>query len=233
MPTNYSQLVSPLEVLNNYFFSLYPLVVKGILTFFVALVVFFLGWIIAWIIREVFSLILSKIKIKNWLQKVGLGHYVENFSWEENFSRILSDIAFWLVLIIFLMTSLDILGLRIINSFIQSFVSYLPQVISGGLVLLLGFIFGELVRKFLFGIMRGLDKKSAKGVSLFVKWVIIVFAVLAAFSQWGVARDIVNTLAFGIVIFIALGGGLAFGLGGQDIAKEFLQSFKNNLKQQD
>jgi hypothetical protein len=225
-----TQLIKPIEVLNNYFLSLYPLIINGILAFLVALIVFLIGWAIAWLFKEVVSFVLSKINLRGLLQKLNLDRYIENFAWEEKLHYLLGEVVFWFVLLIFLMSSLDILGLRIINAFIQDFLGYLPKAIAGGLILILGFVFGELVRKILVGVLRGLDRKSANGISTFIKWTIIVFAILAAFNQWGIAREIVNALAFGIVLFVALAGGLAFGLGGQDVAREFLENLRNKFK---
>lgn len=230
MSDNFSQKVNPLDVLNNYFFSFYSSFFNLIITIFSAVVIFLIGWIIAWAIKEVVSFVLARIKLKELFQSVGLGRYIEDFSWEERVNQILAEIAFWTVLIVFFMTSLEILGLQIINSFIRQVVNYLPRAISGGLVLALGFIFGDLVRKILYGILRGIDRKSANGVSVFVKWAIIVFAILTALNQWGIAPEIMTILAQGIVIFIAIAGGLAFGLGGQEIAREFLENVRDKFK---
>ncbi len=230
MPNNFPQTVTPLDILNNYFFSFYSSVFNSIITIFGAVVIFLLGWIIAWAIKEVVLFILSKLRLKDWLHKVGLGKYIEDFSWEDRLDQVLAEITFWTILVVFFMTSLDILGLQIISSFIRQVVNYLPRAISGGLILALGFIFGELVRKVLHGVLRGLDKRSANGVAIFVKWTIVVFAFLAAFNQWGIAPEVMNILAQGIVIFVAIAGGLAFGLGGQDVAREFLENIRNKFR---
>jgi small-conductance mechanosensitive channel len=77
--------------------------------------------------------------------------------------------------------------------------------------------------------LRGLEKKSASGVGVFIKWAIIVFSFLAALNTWGVAVEIVNTLVLGVVLFFALAGGLAFGLGGQETARDILESVSKDI----
>jgi hypothetical protein len=231
MPTYYSpQPATVISVLNNYFPSLVTSFLNGLVLLIVAIVVFLIGWLVAGVLREVVAFILSRVKFKEWLQAAGLGKYIEDFQWEERLDHILAEIVFWVVLLVFLMASLEVLGLQVVNSFIQNVVNYLPKAISGGLILVAGFILGEIVRKVLVGVLHGLDKKSARGVAIFVKWAIVVFAVLAAFNQWGIASEIVNILTMGVVLFVALAGGLAFGLGGQEIAREFLEDIKNKFK---
>lgn len=227
---NYQSGLTPVDAISNYFISLYPSIINSAISLFAAVIVFMVGWLVAIVVKLLLEYALSKIQIKEWLNKAGLGKYVEDFVWEERFDKILAQIVFYLILIVFLMTSFDILGLSIINSFIRDIVNYIPKAVTGGLILLAGFLFAELTRKVLVGALRGLEKKSANSVSVFIKWSIIIFAFLAALNQWGVAVDIINALFMGVVMFVALAGGLAFGLGGQEIAKEVLEDIRRHLK---
>jgi len=226
----YQQGLTPTEVLNNYLFSLYPSVINALLSLLAAVVVFLVGWLVAMFVKLALEFVLAKIQIKEWLNKAGLGKYIEDFTWEERFDKILAEIVFWVVLIVFLMTSFDILGLSTVNYFLRQVLSYLPRAIAGGLILLAGFLFGELTRKAITGVLKGLEKKSAHGISVFVKWAIIIFAFFAALNQWGVAVEIVNSLVMGVVLFVAIAGGLAFGLGGQEIAREILENVKRHFR---
>jgi hypothetical protein len=222
--------LTPLEVLNNYLLSLYPSLINAILAVIAALIVFFIGWIVAFFVKWVLEFVLSRIQIKEWFSRTGLDKYIEDFSWEDRLDKVLAEIAFWLILLVFLMTSFDILGFSTVNSFIREVVNYIPKAVAGGLILLAGFLFGELTRKAVSGILRGLEKKSAAGVGVFIKWAIVVFAFMAALNTWGVATEIVNTLAMGIVLFVALAGGLAFGLGGQEVAKDILENIRKHFR---
>jgi hypothetical protein len=224
------QISTPVDVLNNYFLSLYPSIINAFLSFVKALIVFFVGWLIAMLVRFVLEFILSKIQIKEWFRYAGLDKYIEDFTWEDRLDKVLAEIGFWIVLVVFIMTSFDILGFSTVNSFIGEIVNYIPKAVSGGLVLLAGFLLGELTRKALSGVLHGLDKRSAAGIAVFMKWIIIVFAFLSALNTWGVAVEVVNTLAMGIVLFVALAGGLAFGLGGQDIARDILENIRKHFR---
>jgi hypothetical protein len=52
---------------------------------------------------------------------------------------------------------------------------------------------------------------------------IIAFAVIIAINQIGIAANLVNTLFVGVVASVALAVGLAFGLGGRDVAAQLTQ----------
>lgn len=220
---------TPLEALNTYFSSLFPSLVDILLRVIGALVIFFVGWLVALLVRLAVEFLLRKINCEEIFRKLKIDQYFKDFTWEEKLDRVLAEIAFWVVFVVFLMVIFDLLGLQIVNTFIREILFYIPRAISGGLILLAGFLFGELAKKLIVGVFKGLEKKSAQLVAGFVKFVIVVFAILGAFSQWGVANEIVSSIAMGIVLFLALAGGLAFGLGGQETAREILENLKKRL----
>ena len=62
------------------------------------------------------------------------------------------------------------------------------------------------------------------------QWAISIFVILAVLNQLGVASDLIRILFTGIVAMIAIAGGIAFGLGGQDSARQVLEEFKKRIK---
>jgi len=67
-------------------------------------------------------------------------------------------------------------------------------------------------------------------VGAIVKWAVWIFALLAILGQLGIAPEIVQILVTGIVALIVIAGGIAFGLGGKDMAKESLEKLKEKLR---
>ncbi len=217
------------DILNTYFSSLIPSLFNVILSLIAALLVLIIGWVIAFLIKIFVDFILSKLTFKELCERLGIAKYFEDFKWEDGLHKILAEISFWIVFIVFIMVSFDILGLNIINQFLNDIVKYLPKAIAGGFILFFGFILGELTKKVLIGFLKGLEKKNADSVGSFIKGVVIVFAFLVALNVWGVNSDIINILMLGIVLFVSLAGGLAFGLGGQEIARDILENLRKKF----
>ena len=67
-------------------------------------------------------------------------------------------------------------------------------------------------------------------VGAIIRWSIWIFAILAILYQLGVVRPMVQTLFSGIIAFFVISFGIAFGLGGKDVASEILRDVKNKLK---
>jgi hypothetical protein len=51
---------------------------------------------------------------------------------------------------------------------------------------------------------------------------VIAFSIMAVLNQLQIADELVQTLFMGIVFALALGSGLAFGLGGRDAAGRYI-----------
>ena len=62
------------------------------------------------------------------------------------------------------------------------------------------------------------------------KFAIYFFTSLIILTQLGVAADLVKILFTGIVAMVALSVGLAFGLGGQEEAKNILKLLRTRIE---
>ena len=80
------------------------------------------------------------------------------------------------------------------------------------------------------GSARGISPDVANLMSSVTRWAITVFVALAVLTQLGVASDLIRILFTGFVAMVALAGGIAFGLGGQDTAKAILETLRRKLK---
>ncbi|MDO8599723.1 MAG: hypothetical protein Q7S02_06480, partial [bacterium] len=57
----------------------------------------------------------------------------------------------------------------------------------------------------------------------------LVFSVIVALDQLDIGRTLLNTLVQGFVATVAIGAGLAFGLGGKDHAGKFLDRIRKDI----
>ena len=84
--------------------------------------------------------------------------------------------------------------------------------------------------QFIKAVVNKMGVSCANVLGIIVRWAVWIFAILAILSQLGVAREIIQILVSGFVALIVISAGIAFGLGGKDIAKETLEELKTKLK---
>jgi hypothetical protein len=219
-----------LDVFNSFLLSLYPVFLQSIINLTLALLVIVVGWLISQFFKLLAELVVENSKLEEVLQKTKLASYFEGFSFEEKASKVLGEAVFWFVFLLFLMTATDILGLKLVTSFLRDLLYFIPKAVTSAFVVLAGFVFGDLMKKILYGVFRGFEKRTADFASSIIKWSIIGFSFFTALNVLGIATELINTLLFGFMLFFGLAGGLAFGLGGQDLAKEVLENLRKKFR---
>jgi hypothetical protein len=79
-------------------------------------------------------------------------------------------------------------------------------------------------------VIKSSDLRVGQIVGTIAKWAIVIFSIMAALDQLGIASQLINTLFTGIVFMLSLAGGLAFGLGGKESAAKLVESLKEEMK---
>jgi len=218
------------EVLTRSFQDLWLGVVDFIPSFIIAFIIFILGWIIGSVLGKLVSQIVNGLKVDNALRSAGFEEVVSRAGFKLNSGAFLGALVQWFIVVVFLVASLDVLGLSQVNAFLQQVVlSFLPNVIVAVLVMLVAVVVAEAMQNIVVGSARAADMRSANFLGTLTRWSILVFAMLAALVQLGVATAFIQTLFTGVIIAIALAFGLSFGIGGQKAAADYLEKLKKEL----
>ena len=215
-----------IEIVNEVLFKFWDRFTSFLPEFFGGLFILIIGIILAGLLRRLLSTIFSFARLSEILQKTNLLSKQEVKIWEE----VLAEILRWTVVILFLIPTLEIWNLSKASTVINQFLLYLPNVIIAVIIAFVGIISANLGYDLVKHSVKTVGATSANTLSTFAKWIIIFFTILIILNQLGVAQDLVRILFTGIVIMISLAGGLAFGLGGKDIAKGILEELKNKFK---
>lgn len=195
-----------------------------------AILIFVIGWIVAEFVKRGIVHLFKALNIDKMLSKTQLETAIERAGYKLNAGLFIGWLVKWFIIIVFLIASLDIVGLPQVNAFLTQVVQvYLPDVIIAALMLLVASVLADLADKVVSGSAKSAHMKSARMLGTVAKWAIWVFAILFALNQLGIGVQIINTLVIGFVAMLALAGGLAFGLGGQKAASDIVDKMKDQL----
>lgn len=193
-------------------------------TLVVAIIIFAIGWILASLVEKLIEGLFKTFKVDAALKSAGLEEVVERSGHKLNSGRFLGSLVKWFVIVVFLIASFDVLGLSQVNLFLKDVVlSYLPQVIVAVLVLMVSVVIADAVRRIVIASARAAHVRSAVLLGSIAKWSIWIFAILTALFHLGIAPALIQTLFMGVVVAFALAAGLAFGLGGKEVAGRMLE----------
>jgi len=194
-----------------------------------AIIVFVVGWIVASVLGKLIEKLIKSIKVDQALEKVGFNKKLGEVGISETISELIGGIIKWFLVLVFLMAATDILGLVQVTSFLNSIIFYIPNVAVAVVILAIAFLVGNFVYNVVKGSTRAAGVMSATLLATISKWAIVIFGILAALIQLGIAVSLVNTIFIGFVGALSLAIGLAFGLGGKDEAGMILKKLREEI----
>lgn len=187
-----------------------------------ALLVLLVGWLIAEIVAWLVDRLLRAVQVPTLARFANVDDFLKRSGSTHDVVSLLASIAKWALILVAFIAAAEVLNLNTVSTFLNEVIGYLPNVFGAAAILLLGMAFAQFLRQLVFGALSGAAITYAEMVSGVVKYAVIVFAVLAALHQLGIAQPFLQALFYAFVSFLALAGGLAFGLGGKDVAARWL-----------
>lgn len=199
-----------------------------------SVLILIIGFITAWILRIVLGKIAGLLKVDKFFNSSGIARILEKSGVRRSPVKVLRQLVYWTIVLIFTIIALTYLKVPAMENLLERFFLYLPNIFIAALLLIIGYLLANFVGRIMLITQVNAGAKNAGILSKAVKFVIIIFAIAMAVEQLGIGREtvlIAFTITFGgIVLALAL----AFGYGGRDIAKDFLEKkFKESSKDDD
>ena len=201
----------------NSFLAAIPLVIG-------ALLIIVIGWIIAGALARLVTEVLARAGADRLFAEHG-GQVYGARSREIKPSVVGGELVKWLVRLVFLVAAANVLGLTQVSELLNDVLLWIPNLIVAAIILLVAPLLARFVRGTIEVGAGQMGFTNAPLLGRIAEIAIIAFAVIIAINQIGIAANLVNTLFIGVVAALALAFGLAFGLGGRDVAGQLTQSW--------
>lgn len=195
-----------------------------------ALIIFIIGLIVASGIGALVEKLVGLIRLDSALRSLGLEDYFERGSLKLNSGRFLGRLVYWFLVVVFLLAASDILNFFALSSFLREVVLYVPNVLVASLIMLAAVVVANVMRRVVRSSVKSAKLHSAGFLGSLAWYAIIIFGLLTALSQLGIAVSIINALVTGFVAMLAIAGGLAFGLGGRDYAASLIEKLREHFE---
>ena len=204
------------------------LIAIDLVTFIPKLLVAILIFVAGWVIASVFSWVVEKVLHYIELEKFLKTHKLEDSLGRVKISNLLVKLSKYYILLIFLQAAIALLNLGTITNFINSVLLYVPVVIGALLLVATAAVLGELLREKIIEIEE--KSKTVRWLADVTKAIIVFMGIMVGLTTMGFNTEIVTKsfleILQGAVYGIALAFGIAFGLGGQDDAKDIVKKVR-------
>jgi len=212
---------------------------QGLVAFVVnlllAIIVFIIGYLISVGIGKLITEILKSVKFNKLFEKEGWKTALQRARIEVDPSGFIGAIFKWVFVIVSLLMAVDILKLTQFANFLTDVLNYLPSVVSAALIFVAAVIISDIVEKIVRVAVERMRIGHGYMTASIIKWAIWIFTIFLILDQLLPSSDLVKVLytgiVYGVVGALALGVGLAIGLGGKDVANEILVDMKRKITQ--
>ena len=192
------------------------------------LVILFFGWLVAKLVRSGVKRVLDLTQFDQLSQKTGLEAFMNSGNFNATLSGVISQVIYWLVILLFVITGANALELPAVASLLQQLASYLPHIVVAILVVVFGTLFARFINRLVFAWLHSIKFEHALPVSTSAEYGIQIMAIFIALEQLGIGMQLIHSLfiiVFG-ALFLALA--IAFGLGGKDWAAKVIENINKD-----
>jgi len=208
--------IEPLREVARKLVAFLPSLLTGI-------VVFAAGLLLAWLVKVIVVRVLRLFKLDAAFTRSGVSDALQKMAVKETPVKLIGRTFFWLVTFIFFILALKVMKVPVIDQLLENLLLFLPNIFVALIIVVMGWLLGNFLGRAALIASVNAGIKLSSQISRGVKGVILVFAIVMAFEQVGIGR---TTLV--VAFAIAFGGAvlalaLAFGLGGKDLARTYLE----------
>jgi hypothetical protein len=188
----------------------------------VMLIVAFIGWLVAYLLKMLVRSTLRVTKFSRLSESTGATQLLNQAALPSS-TELVSRFVFWVAWIGFILLGVSALGIVALQEYITRFFLFLPRLFVAALILFFGALAaGFLSRAALLAAVNA-NLRSSRLLSVSIRIIVSIFALSMAFEVLGVAEQTV-LIFFGTLFgAIMLGLAIAFGIGGKDLAREYLE----------
>jgi hypothetical protein len=155
-------------------------------------------------------------------EKAGLDTFLKQGGGETDTTGILGLLVYWLIILTALLIASNTVGLTVVTELISKVVLFVPRVIVAIIILAFGAYFARFIGMTVTAYCKNLDMPDAALLGRLAMYAIVIFVAMIAIDHLGLG-DIIRQTFLIILIGVALALALAFGLGGQKRAADFLE----------
>ena len=199
--------------------------------FLVMLIIIVLGLLVAFVLKYILRIVLNLTKLDRVSEEAGASRILR-IAHLPSMTALLSRSLFWLTWFGFILIGLSVLGIASLQEQISRLFQFLPEVFVGILILFVGLMTANFLSRTVLLAAVNAGHRSARILSWSIRFLIWILTISMTLEELGVARQTVISafsIIFGALMF---GLAIAFGLGGQDLARKALEKYLGNTNKE-
>ena len=218
-----SNVMGPVEAMSTRVMGFLPTLVSVI-------VILIVGWIIATLVQKVVTRFLKLARLDTASEKTGIANILTKGDINYTLSEIIGVIIYWLVMLVVVLAAVNTLQLTVAAELLNRVILYVPNVIASVFILVLGIFFSSVVASAVRTTAANAGIQQSRFLAQMTQTTISIFVFLEALKQLGIDTTLIDLIIKAVLGALALGVGLAIGLGCKDMAAKQVGSLLDSFK---
>jgi hypothetical protein len=199
-----------------------------------ALIILIIGWIVGKAAGRLAAGLLDRMGVDDAVEKTFLGDMIKRAGMTVR--GVFDALVRWFIYIIFIVAAINVLDIPALTLLLSQFVLYLPQLIAGILVLVVGLILVNFIMNWIGRELVSNRVAFADIITIVLKAFFSLVIIILALDQMLIDTTIIYTflvpIAWGIGVGLALAVGIGVGWGSKDAVSEYLREKRPAIEQE-
>lgn len=204
--------------------------VNGFIKVIVALLIFYIGKMIAGIIKKGVEKLLEVAKFNTAADKLQISDMLRRGNVDATPSSLLAKFVYYLIMLFVLIATFDFMGLTVISEKFSELINYMPRLLVAAVIFTLGFWLANFVRDFVKASSDSLGASTGSIVSTVIFYVILFMASVMALDQAGINTSFITGNVQIILGALLLGFAIAYGFASRGITEDLISGLFNKNK---
>jgi hypothetical protein len=188
-------------------------------------VVLVVGYFVAKVLDRAVAALCHSIGLQTAAERSGLVASMRQVGITRGVPEIIGRIVFWLLMCIFLSAAFNLLGLKEVSAAVDGIVAYVPKLLIAMAIVVVGLLVATFLRGVIATSANRVGLTYAEHLANGCYYALALMTFLAAAEKLDIKFGVFEQLIVIAFAAVALGFGLALGLGGRDVMGGILAGY--------
>lgn len=213
----YQALSSSFTTLLNQLASFLPSLVAAIF-------ILVIGYFIAKALRKLIINVAKKIGVRKVGDGSGINELLAKIDKRATLTNLTASLVFWAVLLIFVVTAIEILGLPRLSSTVDTFILFIPKIFAAIVVLVFSLVIANIAKRTSYEAANNAQLDFARPLSQMIHLILVVLGVTIAIGELEIETQLLNNLVSIIALALGVAAAISLGLGSKSSSENILHS---------
>jgi len=210
--------------------SVFSQVGQFLVNVLLVIVILIIGWVLSRLVQGLVTKLLRAVRLDDLSDRIELDAILEKGGIKYSLSELVGILVYWVGILITVVVAINAVGLTTAADLLNRIVLYVPNIIIGIFILILGMFVATLLGNIVHTAASNAGLAQDKLFGNLAKIVVMIFAIAITLKQLGIGAEIIKLTISIILGSMGLALGLSFGLGCKDMAAKFMAEMVDKLK---